>query len=458
MIWQSPWAWIGIATIVVPILVHLLGRDRAPRQAFPSLRFIEIAELPPTRRTRLHDVLLLATRVAIIVVAVAALAQPLLLNAGRRASIDDRLARAIIVDTSASMSRPVKAGVRALDSARGEARRLANSAHTSITVETALPQSVIGGAIGWLDSQRSRRELVVISDFQTGVLDSATVAAVPAAVGIQVIPIPVQPIEAAIERAFVGRTGIVARVGSATDATNVSWMLENRGPATTDPRIEIHASDSARLDAVSAAAKTVGVALPIDTATRVAVVFANASDRDALIRRATRVTSPHLIDLVARVRVDPLLVSARGADAPATVDSSLSRLGPVVISDPSGRALVVAAEDTLVGSRRLLVFSNDEVGTLRSAALVAALRRAMSIAPPIGELDPSTIPAPVIASWQRAPSAAPSRENLDSVNGPSDGRWLWLLVLGLLGIESWLRRERRTASIHLEESVHDRAA
>ena len=458
MIWQNPWAWLGIAAIAIPILIHLLGRDRAPRHAFPSLRFIVIAELPPTRRTRLHDVLLLATRIAIVFVAVAALGQPLLLSASRRASIDDRLARAIILDTSASMSRPATGGGRALDSARIEARRLASSAQMSITVETAIPQSAIGGVTRWLSSQRSRREIVVISDFQTGVLDTAAVAAVPAAVGLRMIPIPVRPSEESLDRGFVARNRIAARVGFTADSANVSWMLGNRASENADPRIEIHGPDSTRIDAVSAAAKTIGVALPIDTASRAAVVFARSSDRDALARQAARVTSPRLIDLVARLRADPLLLVARGADAPGATDSSLSRLGPVLISDLSGRALAVAAEDTLGGSRRLLVFSNDDVGTVRSAALLAALRHALSIAPPIGELDPSTIPAPVLASWQRAPSAAPSRENLDSVNGPSDGRWLWLLVLGLLGVEGWLRRERRIASIHIDESLHDRAA
>ena len=456
MIWQNPWAWLGLGAIAIPVLIHLLGRDRAPRHSFPSLRFIEIAELPPTRRTRLNDLLLLATRVGILGVAVAALAQPLLLLADRRASIDDRLARAIIVDTSASMSRPTAAGSRAVDSARAEAKRLANGARTSITVETASPESAISGATSWLGSQRSRRELVVVSDFQVGVLDSAMVAAIPASVGVRAVVIPVRPSDAPLDRGLVEKTDVVARIGFSNNATNVAWFLGNR--ETAEPRIELLAADTAVTAAITAAAKSLGVALPIDTAARVAVIFGNARDRGTLARRATRVASPRLIDLVARVRGDSLLASTRGVPANGATDSLLRHLGPAVVFDDSARTTAIAGEDTAGGAHRLLVFSNGDVGSVRSAALIAAIRRALSLAPSAGELDPTTIPESVIGSWQRTPGGTPARENVDSTNGPSDGRWLWMVVLGLLAIETWLRRERRSATVRLEERVHDRAA
>jgi hypothetical protein len=456
MIWQNPWAWLGLVAIAIPILIHLLGRDRAPRHSFPSLRFIEIAELPPTRRTRLHDLLLLATRMAILAAAVAALAQPLLLLANRRASIEDRLARAIIVDTSASMSRATASGTRAVDSARAEAKRLANDARTSLTIETASPRSAMLGALGWLDSQRSRRELVIISDFQAGVLDSAAVAAIPSSFGIKGVVIPVRASDAPLDREISAASDAVARVGLADDATSVTWVLGSR--ARPDSEIAIRAADSSAAAAVRAASRSVGVDLPIDTTIQIAVVFADARDRGALAGHAARVSSPRLIDIVARTRGDSLLASMRGVAASGAAETALSRFGPVVLFDLSGRPIAVAAEDTVGGRHRLLVFSNDDAGSVRSAALVAALRRALSIAPPAGELDPSTIPTAVIASWQRPPSATPTRETVDSANGPSDARWLWLLALALLGVEAWLRRERRAAAVNLVERVHDRAA
>jgi hypothetical protein len=446
MIWQNPWAWLGLAAIAIPILIHLLGRDRAPTYSFPSLRFIEIAELPPTRRTRIHDVLLLATRVAILGVAVAALAQPMLLLASRRAAIDDRLARAIVVDTSASMARPTPSGNRAVDSARSIAKGLAGDAQSSMIIETTSPRSVIDGAVGWLASQRSRRELVVVSDFQVGTLDSAILSAVPEPMGVRAVGIPTNASTGALDRTSVARVGIVARIDVANDSTNVAWSL---GGDVRDPRIDVDAGDVTASEAVSTASKVVGVAAPIDTSTRVTVLFRNARDRTALARRATPISSPRLIDIVARARGDSLLALVGAAPirfARGAVDTSASRAG------------AVAAEDTASGAHRLLVFSNDSLGSARSAALVGALRRALSVASPVTELDPSAIAPGVIASWQRAPSAEPTRETVDQMDGPSDGRWLWLIVLGLLGIESWLRRERRASTVRVDEQVRDRAA
>ena len=231
------------------------------------------------------------------------------------------------------------------------------------------------------------------------------------------------------QTSVTGEARVVARLDVASNATNVSWMLGRPDSAGADTRIEIDAADRSAIDAVTSAARIVGVVEPVDTRTRVTIVFPSAADRDALTRRATRLTSANLIDLVARVRADPLVASALNT-----------------------------AEDTTSGARRLLVFSNDSVASVRTAALIGAIRRALSVAPGIGELDPATIPASVIASWQRAPDTTPTRKTVDSANGPSDGRWLWVLVLALIGVESWLRRERRTTGVRLEERAHDRAA
>ena len=48
MIFQHPIAWLGLAAIAVPILVHLLGRRRARRVKFPTLRFVPASPLRPS--------------------------------------------------------------------------------------------------------------------------------------------------------------------------------------------------------------------------------------------------------------------------------------------------------------------------------------------------------------------------------------------------------------------------
>ena len=106
MIWQNPWAWLGLTAIAVPILVHLLARQHAVRVRFPTLRFLPVSPITAVRRRRLTDLALLAVRIAIITVAVAALAQPYVVTANRGRSTSALLSRAVVIDTSPSMARP----------------------------------------------------------------------------------------------------------------------------------------------------------------------------------------------------------------------------------------------------------------------------------------------------------------------------------------------------------------
>ena len=103
MIWRNPLAWLGIAAVAIPILVHLIGRRKPRLLPFPTLRFVNIAPTLPSRRHRLTDLPLLAVRVAMIAAAVAALAQPWWPRPAARTS--GVIARALVVDSSVSMTR-----------------------------------------------------------------------------------------------------------------------------------------------------------------------------------------------------------------------------------------------------------------------------------------------------------------------------------------------------------------
>ncbi len=71
-----PMALLGALSLVVPVAIHLLSRERPTDQRVPSLRFLEATALVPRRRARLEDALLLALRMAILAAAVLALARP----------------------------------------------------------------------------------------------------------------------------------------------------------------------------------------------------------------------------------------------------------------------------------------------------------------------------------------------------------------------------------------------
>ena len=102
-----------------------------------------------------------------------ALAGPLLLTEGREVSGNRAIVRAIIVDTSASMSRPVASSVAGpasrsggvaaetgRDVAQREAARLASDAATSVIVQTSEPSQAVRGAVAWLGTRQGRREVV----------------------------------------------------------------------------------------------------------------------------------------------------------------------------------------------------------------------------------------------------------------------------------------------------------
>ena len=163
MIWLNPWAWIGTIAIAIPIAVHLLGRRHPRRQVFPTLRFLSISRLVPARRTRPVDLALLAIRIGIVLLAVAALAQPVFLSRANATEAGRAIVRAIVVDTSASMSRPTPGGARAVDTARIEAARFAQEATRSTVIESADPRfaRLRGGRVARdeCDPARARRHL-----------------------------------------------------------------------------------------------------------------------------------------------------------------------------------------------------------------------------------------------------------------------------------------------------------
>jgi hypothetical protein len=69
-------------------------------------------------------------------------------------------------------------------------------------------------------------------------------------------------------------------------------------------------------------------------------------------------------------------------------------------------------------------------------------------------MEPTTVPDDALRSWQREPDAGATSQV--STDGASDGRWLWIVALVLLGVETWLRRARREEVA--SNMVRDRAA
>jgi hypothetical protein len=91
----------GAALIALPIILHLLRRDVAPRVPFTAVRLLRAAPVDRTRSRRLRDVILLAARVTALLLLAAAFARPY------RASVRGNTPLTLIaVDRSFSMGAP----------------------------------------------------------------------------------------------------------------------------------------------------------------------------------------------------------------------------------------------------------------------------------------------------------------------------------------------------------------
>ncbi|HSL71693.1 MAG TPA: BatA domain-containing protein, partial [Longimicrobiales bacterium] len=309
MIWQNMWAWLGLLVLALPLLIHLLARRHARVQPFPTLRFLPASPLLPTRRSRLSDPLLLMVRLAILAAAVAGLAQPLLLTAHRQRDTGRGLARAIVLDTSASMMRPARGGEAAIQAARRTARRLAGAATTSVILESPAPARLLAGAVGWLALQPGQHELVVVSDFQIGTIEQPDLLSVPAGIGVLLERVDVQPSRVPLQSvARHGDAETVARITLGPDRTDVEWttrpvMVQSDSSAVL---LLTGAAERVAAQAARRAAQTIaGASLKSDRA--VAIVYPRYDQRAQLLRDARPLNRPWLADALLALRSDSTL-------------------------------------------------------------------------------------------------------------------------------------------------------
>ena len=101
MSFLSPLYLIGAALIALPIVLHLLRRDVAPRLPFTAVRLLRVSPIERSRRRRLRDILLLLARVAALLLLAGSFARPYI--TGARST---NRTTVIAVDRSLSMSAP----------------------------------------------------------------------------------------------------------------------------------------------------------------------------------------------------------------------------------------------------------------------------------------------------------------------------------------------------------------
>jgi Aerotolerance regulator N-terminal/von Willebrand factor type A domain len=93
----------GALAAVIPLIIHMLHRQRAREKRFSTLRFLKLSVEKTARKRRLRDLWLLLFRMAVVALLAAGLSRPLLRGSGAFSS--NRAAAVVIVlDNSASMA------------------------------------------------------------------------------------------------------------------------------------------------------------------------------------------------------------------------------------------------------------------------------------------------------------------------------------------------------------------
>ncbi|MBI2834970.1 MAG: BatA domain-containing protein [Acidobacteria bacterium] len=282
----TPLFFVGLASLAIPIVIHLIQRERRRVIEFPSLMFLRRIPYQSVRRRRIRNRALLLVRLTALAVIVAAFARPFLRRADVAAARSSA-AREIVVllDTSYSMDygdRWTRARQAATNSVNGlgptdrasivlfssdpevalrstgdRGRLLAAITVAETTAGTTRygPALKLAGSI-LADSPLPRREAILISDFQrrgwagteaVRLPDGATLTAVPVSgrdetANLAVTPISLQRSRFSGQERVTVAGGVINRSGRAM--ADLEMTLEIGGRTIQTQRVDVEAHGS----------------------------------------------------------------------------------------------------------------------------------------------------------------------------------------------------------------------
>ena len=269
----SPLFLIGAVAAAVPILLHLFHRKTEVVIDFPAVRLMSRAPVQQHRRRRLRELLLLALRVAALVLLAVSFARPYLAGAVAPGSAPLTV---IAVDTSMSLSAPGQfdraraAALRALDDApSSHAVALVSFADAAaVDVEPTTDRSAVRAAIAKLSplpgGTRYRTALsrtsevigtrearvVLVTDLQQAGWDANDDGGLPDGIDVQVVSIAPPASNVAVTFAERRDRRVLASVqnfGNLEARTGVRLMVDGKELARTDVTIAPLASADVEL-------------------------------------------------------------------------------------------------------------------------------------------------------------------------------------------------------------------
>ena len=287
MSFLAPYFFAGLAALAVPILVHLIQKERKDVVHFPSLMFVRRIPYQSVQRRKIHNWMLLALRAAAMALLIAAFSRPFLKqDPVQAAALSGAREVVILLDHSASMgygdrwtraqdeARKVVSGLRGEDRATLVlfARNVEENVRATTDqaqLETAIRTAAVTGdgtrygpTLRFAQSLLSRstlprKEAVLISDFQKTGWETREEIHLPE--GAVLTPVSVAEREtsnllissaAFDEKAFSGEERVGVTVGlmnrGSTAITNLPVKLEVDGRAidSRNVSIEPHATGS----------------------------------------------------------------------------------------------------------------------------------------------------------------------------------------------------------------------
>jgi hypothetical protein len=286
MSFLAPLFLAGLAALAVPVLLHLIQRERRKVVEFPSLMFLRRIPYQSVRRRRIRNWLLLAIRLGALALIVLAFARPFLRRADAAAATGGGPREVVVlVDRSYSMGyadrwqRAIAAARDAVDhvgpadrgsivffssSAEVVLRSTSDRARLAAALSTARPGPgatkygpalKLAGSI-LAESSLPRREAILITDFQKigwqatdGIRlpDGATLIPVTVAdketANLAVTPVSLQRATFSGQERVTVTSGIINRSNRA--ASDVTMSLELDGRAIQTRRVNAEANGSA---------------------------------------------------------------------------------------------------------------------------------------------------------------------------------------------------------------------
>jgi hypothetical protein len=348
----APLFLLGLLAVAVPVIVHLVNRERRNAIAFPSLMFLRRVPFRSVRRQRIRHWALFAMRVLALALIALAFARPFLDREPQNAGAAGAGPREIVVllDRSYSMaygnrwSRATAAAERALagvgaadrttlvlfdHEATAAAGPTGDVAVLRAALQNARPGAgstryapALGVAQQLLDrAERPRREVVVISDFQRAGWDGQDLPRLAAPASVSMVDVG----DSATANVLVTGVDVTRDARDGVDRAVVAARLARQGVRPiSDARVTLELNGR-EVEAKRATLPASGAA---------SVTFASVAVPDATTRGIVRVRVPASEDrlpvddmfhfVIARAQVVNVLV-IESPSAPATRSMFLPR-------------------------------------------------------------------------------------------------------------------------------------